>query len=369
MARRILALVVKEFLAILKDPKSRFVLMGPPIIQMLVFGYAASFDLNEVPCAVYDEDNSDASREIVSHLDGSPNLHVVAHLRTDCQVSDLIDRRDVLVVIHIPRDFRRRLALGKTAPVQVIIDGRNSNTALIALDFVRTIINQFSENWSQTHAPRAARTKLVSRAWYNPNIESRWFLIPGVIGLVTMVVTMIVSSLSVAREKEEGTFDQLLVTPFRPWEILMGKAVPGFAIGFTEAALAALIAIFWFKVPCQGNIISFYLGLTLFLLSTVGVGLMISSLAATMQQALLGSFLFLVPAIVLSGFSTPISNMPAWIQKITLLDPLRYFMVVLRGVFLEASGLPSLVHQLWPMGLIGIANMTLAAWLFRRRVY
>lgn len=369
MVRRITALIVKEFLAILKDPKSRFVLIGPPLIQMLVFGYAASFDLNQVPCAVYDEDNSDASREMVSHINGSPNLHVVAHLQSNRKIPDLLDRRSVLVVIHIPQDFRRRLVLGRTAPVQVLVDGRNSNTALIALNFVRTIVSQFNEHWSREHRSQVAQTTLVPRAWYNPNIESRWFLIPGVIGLVTMVVTMIVSSLSVAREREDGTFDQLLVTPFRPFEILVGKALPGFAIGFTEGTIVALIAVFWFKVPFHGNIISFYIGLSLFLLAIVGVGLMISSLAATMQQALLGSFLFLVPAVILSGFSTPISNMPGWIQKITLLDPMRYFLVVLRGVFLEASSLRTLVHQLWPMGLIGVVNMTLAAWLFRRRAY
>jgi ABC-2 type transport system permease protein len=369
MVKRIRALIVKELLAILKDPKSRFVLMGPPLIQMLVFGYAASFDLNEVPCAAYDEDNSSPSREMVARIDGSPNLHVVAHLRDARRVQDLIDHRDVLVVIHIPQGFHRRLATGMTTPVQAIIDGRNSNTALIALNFVRTIVNQFNEHWSRKHRGQASQIELVPGAWYNPNIESRWFLIPGVVGLITMVVTMIVSSLSVAREREDGTFDQLLVTPFRPLEILIGKAFPGFAIGFVEATIVALIAVFWFQVPFQGSFVTFYVGLGLFLLSTVGVGLMISSLAATMQQALLGSFLFLVPSVILSGFSTPISNMPAWIQTVTLLDPMRYFLVVLRGVFLEASSLPSLVHQLWPMGLIGVVNMTLAAWLFRHRVY
>jgi len=369
MIRRILALIVKELLAIGKDPKSRFVLFGPPLIQMLVFGYAASFDLNQVPCAVYDEDSSDASRQLISSIDGSPNLQIATHLLNDREIEELLDKRDVLVVVHVPQDFRRRLTVGRTAPVQIIIDGRNSNTALIALNYVRTIVNQFNHDWAKRHNSPAAPVQLVSRAWYNPNIESRWFLIPGVVGLITMVVTMIVSSLSVAREREDGTFEQLLVAPFRPFEILLGKAFPGFAIGFVEATIVTLIAIFWFKVPFQGNLLTLYIGLALFLLSTVGVGLMISSLAATMQQALLGSFLFLVPAVILSGFSTPISNMPGWIQKITLLDPMRYFMVVLRGVFLEASSLPSLAHQLWPMALIGAANMTLAAWLFRRRVY
>jgi ABC-2 type transport system permease protein len=189
------------------------------------------------------------------------------------------------------------------------------------------------------------------------------------VGLLTLVVTTLVTALSVAREREQGTFDQLLVTPFRPVEILIGKALPGFIIGFFEATLIIVLATLWFQVPLRGSLLTLYVGLFCFLLSTIGMGLMISSLAVTQQQGLLGAFLFLVPSITLSGFATPIANMPHWVQQITYLNPTRYLLVILRGVFLEGAPLPSLVHQFWPMAIIGIANLALAARLFRHRLY
>lgn len=211
--------------------------------------------------------------------------------------------------------------------------------------------------------------QLVTRACFNPNLESRWFIVPGIIGLLTLVVTMLVTALSVAREREQGTFDQLLVTPFRPGEILLGKALPGFIIGTFEATIIMLMAVFWFKVPLLGSVLTLYTGVALFLLSAIGVGLMISSLAVTQQQGLLGAFLFLVPAIILSGFTTPIANMPQVIQNITLINPMRYFMVVLRGVFLEGASFHLLIGQFWPMAVIGAVSLTAAGWLFRHRMY
>ncbi len=211
--------------------------------------------------------------------------------------------------------------------------------------------------------------RLEVRAWYNPNLISRWFIVPGIVGLLTLVVTLLVTALSVAREREQGTFDQLLVTPYRPWELLIGKALPGVIIGAAEATVIMLVAVFWFEVPFLGNLSTFYAGLFLFLLSAIGVGLMISSLAVTQQQGLLGAFLFLVPAIILSGFATPILNMPPLVQHLTLVNPMRYFMVIVRGVFLEGTPLDLLLDQLWPLALIGLVNLSLASWLFRRRMY
>jgi ABC-2 type transport system permease protein len=207
------------------------------------------------------------------------------------------------------------------------------------------------------------------RAWFNPTLSSRWFIVPGIVGLLTLVVTLVVTALSVAREREAGTFDQLLVTPLRPVEILIGKSLPGLLIGLIQGSLIILVAMFWFDIPLRGSLGALYLGLGLFLLSAIGVGLMISSLAITQQQGLLGAFLFLVPAVILSGFATPIENMPHAVQLLTYLDPLRYFMIVLRGVFLEGSSYALLVHQYWPMAVIGLASLTLAGWLFRHRMY
>ena len=253
--------------------------------------------------------------------------------------------------------------------MQVIVDGRNSNTAMVAANYARVIVNQFNDQWSAARGLAAPPARLETRAWFNPNLESRWFFIPGIVGMITLLITMLVTALSVAREREQGTFDQLLVTPLRPIEILLGKALPGMLIGIAEGTLILVIAVLWFHIPIVGSLVVLYTGLALFLLSAVGAGLLVSSLAATQQQGLLGAFLFMVPAMVLSGFATPIANMPQAVQYVTLLDPLRYFLVVLRKTFLEGVGFDVLIHELWPMALIGVVTLSLAGWLFRHRLY
>ena len=366
---KIVALITKEFLAILKDPKSRFVLIVPPIIQLLVFGYAATFDLKNVPVAIYNEDTSVASHELIARFRGSTNFHEVTTITHSEQIESLINSRSVLLVIHIGPQFTRNLMQGKSDQLQVIVDGRNSNTALIALNYVRSIITDFNTQWTQTHGFNNSPAVIKTRAWFNPNLESRWFIVPGIIALLTLVITMMVTALSVAREREQGTFDQLLVTPFTPMQILLGKAIPGFIIGFVEATMIIIVTVYWFKIPLRGHIMTLYTGLSLFLLSSVGVGLMISSLAVTMQQGLLGAFLFLVPSIILSGFTTPIANMPTFIQGLTRLNPMRYFLVIIRATFLEGASFSNLIHQFWPMVFIGIASLAFAGWLFRHRMY
>jgi len=302
-------------------------------------------------------------------LRGSSSFDEVATVTSIDQVAPLVDSRKVLLVLHVDPRFSRDLLAGRPARVQVIVDGRNSNTALIAVGYLRNIVAGFNRAWSDERGLPAPPAALETRAWFNPNLESRRFFLPGIIGILTLLVTMVITAMSVAREREQGTFDQLLVTPMRPVEILLGKALPGFIIGILEATAITLIAVLWFGIPLLGSLPTLYLGLALFLLSAVGIGLMISALAVTQQQGLLGAFLFMVPAVILSGFATPIANMPAAIRLITLLDPLRYFLVVLRELFLEGTPVTALVHQLWPMALIGLASMTLAGWLFRHRMY
>jgi ABC-2 type transport system permease protein len=369
MLKRILALVAKEFLVLFKDPKSRFVIIGPPIIQLLIFGYAATFDLNNVPFAVYNQSPGAEARDLVARFAGSPNFRHVATITHDGQIAPLIDRKQVLMVVRIGPRFGRDLRLGQRAPVQIIVDGRNSNTAMLAVGYARQIVDDFNAHRIARSPAPALPARLVVRAWYNPNLLSRWFIVPGIVCLLTLVVTMLVTALSVAREREQGTFDQLLVTPLHPWEILLGKALPGFVIGTVEATVIMLVAVFWFKVPFIGHLATFYTGLVLFLLSAIGVGLMISSLSVTQQQGLLGAFLFLVPAIILSGFATPILNMPPLVQKLTLLNPMRYFMIIVRGVFLEGTPFVLLIDQFWPLAVIGVANLCLAVWLFRSRIH
>jgi ABC-2 type transport system permease protein len=339
---RILALVLKEFLALLKDKRSRIVLIGPPLIQMIIFGYAATFDLKNVPFAVYNEDRGAVSRELLAAFDGATSFSRIAQIAREGEIAPLVDSRQVLMVVHFSPDF--------TADARVIVE-------------------RFNRAWLAEHGGSQPPAHIETRAWFNPNLESRWFFLPGIVGILTLLVTMLITAMSVAREREQGTFDQLLVTPLRPVEILIGKTLPGFIIGVLEASVIVLAAVFWFKVPLLGSLLTLYTGILLFLLSGVGIGLMISSFATTQQQGLLGAFMFMVPAIILSGFATPIRNMPQLVQDITLLDPMRYFLVVLRGVFLEGTPFPLLIHQFWPMALIGVVALSIAGWLFRHRMY
>jgi len=369
MLNRIFALMIKEFLALLKDKRSRTVIIVPPLLQLIVFGYAATYDLNRVPYAIYNEDPGAASRELAARMEGSPTFHLVADLQNDSQIAPMINTRKALMILHMGPHFTRDLLLDQSSKLQVIVDGRNSNTAMLALGYVRNIVSRFSEQWASEHGGVRPPARLNIRTWFNPNLESRWFIVPGIVGLLTLVVTLLVTALSVAREREAGTFDQLLVTPLHPVEILLGKVMPGFIIGSIEASFIILVAVFWFHVPLLGSLTALYTGLFLFLLSAIGVGLMISSIAVTQQQGLLGAFLFLVPSIILSGFATPIANMPPFMQDLTLLNPMRYFLVIIRSVFLEGGTVSLLWPQYWPMAVIGMVNLSIAAWLFRHRLY
>jgi len=368
MLQRILALIVKEFLALLRDPRSRVVTFVPPLIQLVVFGYAASYDLSQVPYALFDRDHGGAARELAAAFSGSPNFQLAHTLTRQTEAESLIDDRRVILVLEIEPRFTAKLLSGEPAQVQLLLDGRNSNTAQIALNYAEEIVSGFNQGWNAEHGLTGPPARLIMRAWYNPNLESRWFFIPGVVGILTLLVTLMVTALSVAREREHGTFDQLLVTPLRPWEILIGKATPAFVIGITEASLVILIGRFWFGVPFIGAVTTLYLGIVLFVLAAIGIGLMISSLVVTLQQAVLGAFLFMVPAVILSGFATPIANMPRAVQILTLADPLRYFLVLLRSLFLEGTPLPLLAGQLWPMAVIALVTLSAATWLFRHRL-
>lgn len=365
---RIFALAIKEFQALLRDPKARFVIIGPPLIQLVVFSFAATFDLNHIPLAIYNQDGGQAAQSLVARFTGSHHFDVSARLTREDEIKQVIDQRKALMVLTIGPRFEQNLASNQPATVQLIIDGRNSNTAAIALGYARSIVADFNTHWQQTHHLAAPPSVVVSRAWFNPNLESRWFIVPGVVGILMLVVVMVVTALSVAREREQGTFDQLLVTPLRPFEILLGKAVPGFIIGMIEGVITIFIAVHVFGVPFEGHIGTLLVGLGLFLMSAIGIGLMISALATTLQQAVLGVFLFLVPAIILSGFATPIANMPPFVQDMTLINPMRYLMVILRGVFLEGSSFVSLINLFWPLAIIGLLTLAFAGWLFRHRM-
>lgn len=369
MLRRIISLMIKEFRTLLTDKKSRIVIIVPPITQLLVFGYAASFDLNRIDYAVFNEDKGVESRQLLAGFTGAPSFVQTTTIKYDHEITPLLDQTKVLLVLHVGQNFSEALHQGKTAPLQVILDGRNSNTALLALGYVQEVVGQFNKNWIQQHGTRGAPAVLVKRGWFNATLNSHWFIIIGIIALLNLVVTLEVTALSIAREREAGTFDQLLVTPMTPFEILVGKSLPGLIIGVLESTFIITLIVFWFHVPLRGSIGALYLGLFIYLLSAVGIGLMISSLSVTQQQGLMGAFLFLVPAVILSGFSSPIENMPEMIQYLTYLNPMRYILIIARSVFLQGASYDLLWNQYWPMLLIGLSSLTIATLLFRKRMY
>ncbi len=267
---RIIALIRKELLAMFKDPKSRIVLVLPPILQCLIFGYAASYDLNNVPYAVLDHDHSAASIELVSKLDGSGIFSRVATLQRTSDIDKFINDARVLLVVVIDQDFERRLMAGMPAKLQIIADGRNSNTAGTAQSYINTIATDFTARWREENGQeRNNGIKVTTRAWYNPSLETRWYMIPSLIGTITMMMTLMLTAMSVAREREAGTFDQLLVTPFRPSEIMVGKALPSMLVGLSQATTILLVAQLWFQIPFEGSYFMLYLGLVLFLAAAV----------------------------------------------------------------------------------------------------
>jgi ABC-2 type transport system permease protein len=284
-------------------------------------------------------------------------------------MTEIIDNQNARLAIHIGADFAETIAAGRTATVQVIADGRNPNVALIANGYFASMVDDFNRELAGRQIVPAAvpSLRLEERAWFNENLRSRWFIVSALGGVISTVVVMILTSLSVAREREFGTFDQLLVAPFTPGEILIGKSLPGIVFGLLDALIFAIGAVYWFGVPFRGTISALVLALLAFVITIVGVGLLVSSLAMTMQQGLLGSFIFIMPAVTLSGFATPIENMPDWLQTADLLNPIRYIIIALRSIFLEGADLPMVWPQIWPLLLMAACTLPLAGWLFRNR--
>jgi ABC-2 type transport system permease protein len=365
---RTVVLIKKELVAVVKDPRSRIVLFLPVLLQSLLFGYAATFDLNEVPYALLDQDRSAASARFVAQLDGSPVFERVVDLHNANQISDVIGTKRAILVVQIPDDFERNMLSGRGAVVQVITDGRNSNTAGVAASYVAAVVERFNAAWNREHDLPDAPLRVETRAWYNPTLETRWYMIPTLIAALTMLQTLMLAALSVAREREQGTFDQLLVTPLRPGEILVGKAIPPIMIGITQATIVLLIARYWFGIPFQGSLVTLYSALLLFTTACVGIGLAVSAFSLTMQQAMLYSFVLLMPMMLLSGLASAIDNMPDALQYITLANPLRYAIEMVRRIYLEGAGFDVLVHQMWPLVVIAAITLPTASWLFRHRL-
>lgn len=365
MRGRVFGLIAKEFLTVAKDKRSRAVLVVLPLLMLVVFPRAATFDVRNVRLAVFNEDAGSAGRELAARFASAGVFLPPQTLTHNEQIQRVIEGGQADLVVHIGENFSRYLVQQREVPVQLIVDGRNSNTALVILSYAGEIIGRFNQEVSLRSTP----SLLVERAWFNPNLFSLWSIMPGLLAIITLVASVSVAGFSVAREKEAGTFSQLLVTPLRPVEIVVGKIVPAMAIGLVEGAIILLASVFGYGVPLRGSLLILYAGLILFLLSTIGVGLMISSLSRTQQQALLGALFFIAPTVILSGWATPIANMPTPIQYLTLLNPMRYFLVIARSIFLKDWPFSLVWPQLWPMALIAAVSLFAAACLFRTRLH
>jgi ABC-2 type transport system permease protein len=366
--RRILILCRKELRAVLKDRRSRLLLIMPAIMQTLIFGYAATYDLSDIRYAVLDQDRSEASRALIAKLEGAGIFNRVADLQSPAQIGPIIDDKQALLVVSISQNFQRQLESGQSAALQVVVDGRNSNTAGTAGRYVANVVESFNAEWRASRGARTPPLVIETRAWYNPNLETRWHMVPSLIATLSMLQTLMLTALSVAREREQGTFDQLLVTPLRPMEVMIGKAVPSIFIGLVQATVILCVSLFWFHIPLAGSLVPLYSGLLVFTIASVGIGLAISALSVNMQQAMLYTFVLLIPLMLLSGLTTPIANMPKALQYVTYLDPLRYAIQLVQRIYLEGLGFRWVLNDLWPMLIIGGVTMPMAAWLFRHRL-
>jgi ABC-2 type transport system permease protein len=366
--QRIRSLIVKELLAVLRDPKGRFILIVPPLLQMLIFSFAATEEVKNVRMAVLNEDYGTGGRDLVARFEGSTNFARVRRLRGEADIAPAIDSQSELLVLHIGPEFSRRLSAGRPAPVQLILDGRRSNAAQIVASYAQAILDGYDRELAGMRRVPPPPSVVAARVWFNPNLETTWNTVPSLVAILTTLMGLVVTALSVARERELGTFDQLLVSPLEPFEIVIGKTAPSLIIGLAEGTVMLLVGVLVFRVPFQGSVALLYLGMTVFLAAVIGVGLFISSLATTQQQGILGAFVFMVPAILLSGFATPIENMPEWLQTLTLANPLRYYLAMIKGVFLKGMPAAMVLRLLWPLAVIALTTLSAATWLFRHRV-
>jgi ABC-2 type transport system permease protein len=375
MFRRLRHLIWKEFIQVLRDKKLRLFIFLPPIIQLIAYGYAINFDIKHVPTAVFDQSRSAESRHLISRFTSSEYFAIKYFIETEAELRRLIDENQVTMVLRIPYDFARQLKSSQSAPVQVIVDATDSNAALIVSRYASTVLSDFSLEILQERLARFGAAPglkfpvaIEPRAWYNANLSSRYSFVPGVIAMVVMLVSLMLTALAVVREKEIGTIEQILVSPIRPVEFMLGKTIPFIVISLLDMVVIILVGVFWFEVPLRGSLLVLFLGAITFLFNSVGLGLFISTVASTQQQAMMAGTFFFTPAILLSGLIFPIANMPPLFQYITYLDPLRYFVVVVQGIFLRGDGLAILWPQMAGMAVLGLTLLTLSVLRFRRRL-
>ncbi|MGB8992194.1 MAG: ABC transporter permease [Desulfobaccales bacterium] len=374
MFRRIRHIIIKEFIQVLRDKKLRFFLIVPPLMQLLTYGYVVNFDIKHVAMAVFDESRTMESRQLIDRFASNDWFNVKYFVQSHKELLDRIDRGDITMALWIQWDFATRMRQGKSGRLQVIVDATDSNAALIVNRYAGTVIADYNQlqldrrlarKGSQWAGQLSVPLDIEPRAWFNENLISRYSMVPGVIAMVVLLVSLMLTALSVVREKENGTLEQILVTPIRPIELMLGKTVPFVIISMLEVAIVTAVGILWFQVPFRGSFLVLLLGTLAFLFNSVGLGLLISTIASTQQQAMMAGNLFLTPAILLSGLIFPITNMPVFFQYLTRLNPLMYFIIVTQGVFLKGAGLTLLWPQMLSMTVLGMGMLGLAVARFK----
>lgn len=374
MLERLKAMLIKEFIQVLRDPRTRFVIFVFPVFQVVVFGYAVNTDVRNSRTVVLDRDNSSESREIVERFQRSGYFEIVERIGDEDRIRYLLDRGKVRAALVFNHGFAGQLKKQGTAPLALILDGSDANSAGIVLGYASSIIGSYN---TETLADRLAKSgvaaqpegvTLRSRAWFNPNLESRVYFVPAVIAMLVAVVTMLLSSMAVVREKEIGTIEQVVVTPISRGEFILGKTIPFILMGYANVAIVALVAVRWFDIPIKGSLWLLAFSTGLFLMSSLGAGLLISTVSGTQQQAMMTAFFVIFPCMLLSGFSFPIDNMPVAVQYITLINPLRYFMVILRAIFLKGVGIEVLWPEMAAMAAIGTIVLVVAVGRFKKTV-
>ena len=363
---RLFNLIIKEFLAALRDPKARMVLIGPPIVQIFIFSYAITQEVSNVTLGVYNQDAGKEGYVLTQRFQHSPTFTKTVTISHDAEINPIIDNQNALAVLVIPQDFSRELQAGRGAKVQVLLDGRKANAAPIVGGYAAKIVNKFAREYQLPGTP--GRIDIETRNWFNENLHPRRTTIPCLVCILAAVLGLIISGLSIARERETGTFEQLLVSPLTPTEILLGKAVPALVLATCSAVMLIGIAIFMMGIPLQGSFFLLLVSLNLFLLSIIGIGLFVSSLSLTQQQAILGVILVMPPFVMLSGFATPVENMPNWMQWITVANPVRWYLVIVKGVFMKGMGVGEAFLNCIPLAIIALTTLTAAAVMFRRRM-
>ena len=373
--RRMATIVRKELLVLLCNKVSRMLIIVPPLMQIVVFGWAATMEVRNVDVAVLNHDSGNWSREIVRRLQGSHTFRSVTFLDGEVDIRPTIERQKALFVMVFDDEFSRRVDAGAPAQMQVILDGRRSNAAQIASYYLETIVRGIGESTPRgqmalgaaTAAGGAPKLDVRVRCWFNPNLEFQWFFLPNLIGMLGFMLGLVVTGLSVAREREVGTFDQLLVSPATPTEIALAKLVPGCVVGLVHGTIFLLISVFGFGVPFSGSLVLLYVAMLVFAMASGGVGLMVSSLSATQQQAFLGAFTVGVPCILISGAVTPVINMPPFLQYASQLNPMRHFTTIVQGVFLKDITVAAAAVSLGKIACISAVAVGVAVWMFKRK--